>query len=367
MKVRTRKRLAFTLIELLVVIAIIAILVALLLPAVQSAREAARRTQCKNNLKQLGLALHNYEQTFGVMPSGEGYPGAVGGRRHSPYPNLLPYLDQEAAYAQVAGDDFRVEPWNGGYTPWRTKIPGILCPSDPNISTIPGDGVQGNNYAFSRGDSLWDNNEWCGNGGRGLRGAFQGNGRCRSFAEVVDGLSNTIFMSERNISPGGGVDNDYVINGRTRRDSTGAFRNNTDAVLSLLQRNGVADPSGDQFTGRAESWGGRRWADGAPAFTGCTTSIGPNRGTFTQGGWDGEDGIYEPSSRHPGGVHALFGDGTVHFINDSIDTGNLNCPGPASTAGRPAGCPAQFGPSPFGVWGALGSVNGGADETLYEF
>lgn len=356
---RTRRRSAFTLIELLVVIAIIAILVALLLPAVQSAREAARRTQCKNNLKQLGLALHNYEQTYGMMPSGEGYVGGVGGRRQSPYVSLLPYLDQDAAYNRCAQDKFVVEPWNGGYAPWQTKIPSILCPSDPGAASIPGNTVQGSSYAFSRGDGSWDINEWMPNGGRGMRGAFMGNGHCRLFSEVTDGLSNTIFVGERIIAfDTNTINNDYIINGRTHLNSTDGFRYNTNQVLTFRQQNGVANPQGDQYTGSAAGWHGHRWPDGAPAFTGCNTLLGPNQGSYTQGGWDGEDGIYPPSSRHPGGVHVLIGDGTVRFINDSIDTGNLNCPGAMSDYPL-AGCPPKGGPSPFGVWGALGSVNGG--------
>ncbi|MHC4880470.1 MAG: DUF1559 family PulG-like putative transporter [Planctomycetota bacterium] len=365
MKTRSRKRLAFTLIELLVVIAIIAILVALLLPAVQSAREAARRSQCRNNLKQLGLALHNYESAHGVMPSGEGWPnGGWGGRRHSPYPSLLPYIDQAATYELVAANEFRNVPWDGGFPAWRTKIPGILCPSDPNQSSIAGNGVQGSSYAFSRGDSLWDNCEWAGNGGRGLRGPFQGDGRVVGFAQIVDGLSNTILMGERSIAGSGNVNNDLVVNGRTRRSNGGGFRNQTNVLLN----NVTTSASGErQYTGNAGGWAGRRWADGAPAFTGMTTSLGPNVGSFVNNGWDGADGVFEPSSRHPGGVHVLMGDGAVRFINDSIDTGNTACPGPASTGARNGDCAnyPRFGISPFGVWGALGSIDG--NELLTEF
>ena len=365
MKVRTRKRLAFTLIELLVVIAIIAILVALLLPAVQAAREAARRSQCKNNLKQLGVALHNYEGTHATLPCGEGWPnGGRGGRRHSPYVSLLPFIDQAAVYDQVAIEDFRREPWNGGYQPWRAKIPTILCPSDPNEATIPGNTVQGSSYAFSRGDSLWDQNEWVGNGGRGLRGPFQGDGRVVAFKQIADGLSNTILMGERTIAGAGFVNNDLVVNGRSRRNVGSGFRTVTNSVLSTVTTNASGER---QYTGSAGPYGGRRWPDGAPSFTGMTTSLGPNVGTFQHSNWDGADGIWEPSSRHPGGVHVLLGDGAVRFINDSIDTGNTACPGPASTAGRPGACAnfTRFGISPFGVWGALGSMDG--NENLTEF
>ena len=167
----------FTLIELLVVIAIIAVLIALLLPAVQQAREAARRTQCKNNLKQLGLALHNYHDTHGTLPIGSGItdPGGVGGRRQSGFVGMLPFIEQAPLYQQISGTytnsggttwgPFQCEPWNTSYTPFTAKIPGFLCPSDAD--TTAGGAIGKTNYMFSRGDSPWDHNQWGGNGGRG--------------------------------------------------------------------------------------------------------------------------------------------------------------------------------------------------------
>src|SRR5579863_8203512 len=140
-------RRAFTLIELLVVIAIIAVLVALLLPAVQQAREAARRSQCKNNLKQYGLALHNYHETYSLLPSGEMQTGccntgvAGGAPRYSPNVALLPYVDQQTTYNAVSSSyrslangntyaRFSSAPWDGGYSPFNTSIPMFVCPSD---------------------------------------------------------------------------------------------------------------------------------------------------------------------------------------------------------------------------------------------
>ncbi|MDA0587211.1 MAG: DUF1559 domain-containing protein [Planctomycetota bacterium] len=343
---RTHRLDAFTLIELLVVIAIIAILVALLLPAVQQAREAARRAQCKNNLKQLGIALHNYEEIFKTLPPGETYSNVPGGRL-SGFVGMLPFLDQAGAYDEWEKTGRNRRPWEDNYSVWRMQLPGLLCPSDsPNTASRR---TGRTSYVFSRGDSSWDHNQWAGNGGRGLRGMFTGfgdnpndsnHGGCMTFAMVSDGLSNTIAMSERIQAKSGSrrLDDGIVI-----RSAGGNLRNNP-ALGAKNRLNAAGDECRDNTY---SNWSGERWADGAPAFTGCTTVLGPNQGCFVQGGWDGEDGIFEPSSKHTGGIHALMGDGGVHFISENIDTGN--------TAAR---VPTGGGKSPYGVWGALGSRAG---------
>lgn len=357
-------RKAFTLIELLVVIAIIAILIALLLPAVQQAREAARRTQCRNNLKQLGLAIHNYHDTFNAICSAESHSDWGGGRRYSGFVPLLPYIEQAALFQNIQNDakarnDGGPFPWDG--TPsFTTRLPGILCPSDPNTNAQGSVGKT--NYMFSRGDATWDFNQWAGNGGsggRGNRGFFTSsgdgndgnNGLSRSFRDVVDGLSNTIAMSERaKAQPG----SRKVLEGACSTGN-GGLRANPASVLANL--------SNGQITGGfASDWSGARWPDGAPAFTGCTTILGPNKGCYSQGGWDGEDGIYEPTSKHVGGVLALMGDGAVNFFSENINTGITTCPGPEDDQNARTGSCAAFpykGISPYGVWGALGSINGG--------
>ncbi|MEY3459975.1 MAG: Type secretion system protein precursor [Planctomycetota bacterium] len=366
MKKHALRARGFTLIELLVVIAIIAILVALLLPAVQQAREAARRTQCRNNLKQLGIAIHNYHDTYNAIPPAESHTdynlnGAIRGpRRYSAFVSLLPYFEQAnlfqliQANVQARGDSGPV-PWDGGFAPFRTRLPPILCPSDPD--TTEGGTIGKTNYMFSRGDGNWDHNQWSGNGGRGQRGFFSSagdgndgsNGRNRNFRDVVDGLSNTIAMSERSKGQPG---QRFANAGALSLNNGGALRDNPASVLPKLVQG--------QLQGDFARWSGTRWPDGAPAFTGHTTQLGPNKGCYVQGGWDGEDGIYEPSSRHTGGVLCLMGDGAVQFISENIDTGITSCPGPDSPAARSGACApfTQFGRSPFGIWGALGSVNG---------
>ena len=376
---KTRKRLAFTLIELLVVIAIIAILIALLLPAVQQAREAARRTQCKNNLKQFGIAFHNYHDTFSMLPMA-GSPhvvrvngrtdGNLGPRRQSGYVPLLPYLDQGPMFNEIqtaydrnmfinAGNGNTVNraprPWDN-FRPFRTNVDTFMCPSD-TASEAEGNRGRGS-YLFSRGDGNWDHNpNWAGNAGRGLRGFFhsvqqQGRGGNKTFASCRDGLSNTIAMSEGVM---GVTRSKLVADGGTYRGAGGEMRRNPSFLLTLI------DPELRVFNGDVGAWRGNRWADGAPAFTGFTTILGPNKGTFSNNRWDGADGVYEPSSRHTGGVQVMMGDGSVKFISDSIDTGNTACPSPdANGSSGTVLCPGQvwFGPSPYGTWGALGSAAG---------
>jgi prepilin-type N-terminal cleavage/methylation domain-containing protein len=362
MKTKLRKRLAFTLIELLVVIAIIAILIALLLPAVQQAREAARRTQCRNNMKQLGLALHNYHDVYGAFPPGQMHdgPGAPQFQRMSGHISLMPYVEQAGLYNIITGDQAATNapprPWDGGYAPFTGKRPNLLCPSDPD--TTEGGPLTKTNYMFCRGDSAWDHNGWSGNGGRGMRGMFMAlgdnaadtnNGVCRRIRDVTDGLSNSIAMSERiKAKP----NSSFVRDGGTATGCGSGFRNtNPSLALGFIDAN-------KKFTGGVGRWGGTRAYDGGPTFTGCTTVLGPNKGAFTQGGWDAEDGIYEPSSLHTGGVTVLMGDGSARFISDNIDTGDTTQP-PRDAPGIGGG------PSTYGIWGALGSVAGG--ETIGEF
>jgi len=360
----SRQRSGFTLIELLVVIAIIAILIALLLPAVQQAREAARRSTCRNNLKQYGIALHNYHDIHNMLPMGANLSDAGSiSRRYNANVSLLPYIEQSALFnmissggtaASVNGTQnfapFGGEPWNANYLPFTRKVSLFLCPSDPD--SMQGAPMAQTSYVFSRGDSIQNNNRWAGNLGHGLRGMFcaigdapnDGTfGRCVRFRDVTDGLSNTIAVSER-VKAQANADN--IKDGAMPMGFGDAFRNNPSLIYGQVDGNG-------RITSSILRVSGLRWADGAPAYTGCTTTLGPNSPNALNSTSDQADGVFDPSSRHVGGVHVLMGDGAVRFVSENIHTGN-------TTTGSPLS-----GESPYGVWGALGSISGG--EVVSDF
>jgi len=368
---------AFTLVELLVVIAIIGILIALLLPAVQAAREAARRSQCTNNLKQLALAAHNYADVNKVLPPGETGTGTMwadntpprdsvntNAQRLSTWVLLLPYYEQQGLYAQISGpltvggvvlpawgrDPSTNTPGDTAnayfYPPWTVQIDVLMCPSDGKIRQKGANDQGRTNYRTSVGDSIYRGYARDGSAAT-CRGLFGLREAC-PFALITDGTSNTVMFSERLFGGNAALIKEGYA---TNVTSINTCASNRCAPLECINVRNPARPNEINTTYGTANWSGRRWASGIPQYTRFNTVLPPNSPACNDSGWDERNAVITASSNHPGGVNVAMADASVRFVSETIDAGN------------PALPEVLTGPSPYGVWGAMGSKEGGESVT----
>ncbi len=396
-------RKGFTLVELLVVIAIIGVMVGLLLPAVQAAREAARRMSCGNNVKQLGLGMHNYHAAYNQLPMHMGGTNKIGTAANwfsnpdresnrlllSVLVGVTPFIEQQALWEQISSPNStdlstpgvqRVPPFpamgpmptdedntagagtnlrNTAYAPWMTEIATLRCPSDPGTG-LPAMGRT--NYAACLGDAVQFHDQGPYSNGtlqtisstvtQGLRASGRGAFVSRmktGFRDMLDGTANTIMMGEIATDLG-----DSAITTRWKNITNfGTVRDNP-----LACRTAEIDPLRPRFwsatatnLGIANQGRGYRWASGGAPYTVMNTILPPNSELCLAFGHTG-NGILPPSSRHQGGVHVLMGDGAVKFITDSVEAGNS---GMGTVYDGGAGVRAAGSVSPYGLWGALGT------------
>jgi len=317
------RRRGFTLIELLVVIAIIAVLIALLLPAVQQAREAARRSQCKNNLKQMGLAIHNYTETFNSrMPSSGEFTNRTNPAAYvraftpsSTFTQMLPYIDQAPVYNQMDQSYHYSQGWvagapTGNARAASTIIQAFLCPSNAYTKPDP-QGFGGTDYmpiaytdidaagARQKLNTTWDTDS--------VLGFFN------KIGDTTDGLSNSVAIIEDAGKPNGIV-GAYVagqVMGAPVTGQPGVVLAATPGGAGASAPNRWADPdAGSGVSGPPANRGAiinqNKIPAGGPASCPWTTNnCGPND---------------EPFSFHVGGCHALLGDGAVKFLSENLDT-----------------------------------------------
>lgn len=343
--------------------------------------------------------MHNYHSAFKQLPVNRGgtsrvhgnnnpqsrVPAALGGpyggnnlNNLSALVPLMPFVEQQGLWEQISNVFAVTDPPSAAgsfyfsamgpnpdinltqmgmyrYDPWMTNVPTIRCPSDPGQG-LPAQGRT--NYGTCLGDALGFQNT----GGVGQNGepantnAFtRARASCRGmffprretrFRDVLDGLSNTIMAGEFNTNIGDNDVSSQAINVGTIINNPSSCDDDIDPERPRFWAPGAS------FTGGAQGQRGFKWASGYAVFTGITTILPPNSVVCSTGAGTWRPGIYGASSRHPGGAHVLMGDGAIKFITDSIEAGD-------STAGNVwwngTGDRAPGMPSPYGLWGSLGT------------
>ncbi|WP_164104107.1 DUF1559 domain-containing protein [Candidatus Laterigemmans baculatus] len=334
-------RRGFTLVELLVVIAIIGVLVGLLLPAVQAAREAARRMSCSNNLKQLGLSLHNYHDVYQALPPLRVRDSVLATATGTSTWNtnninwaarVLPFMEQQPLHDNL---DYTIPYWwddsfqpNGNFDVARlTVVPSFRCPSDGGMGGVAWTAPDGTRVSGSPASSGWAHINYFASVGPDSGTTVNGSnclgmftemsnsssvrGQTTTFASVTDGLSNTVALAESVI----GFPR-LAVNSSLRSQSGYAITPVTGDLAAVANDNGCGTGSHDTSSSRAR---GNTWLRGYhPSSMTFTTLMAPNSKLWDCHSNSG-DAMHAARSLHPGGVQVAVGDGSVRFVGETID------------------------------------------------
>ena len=297
----SRHRSGFTLVELLVVIAIIGVLVALLLPAVQAAREAARRSSCNNNLKQLAIAIHNYHDTYNMFPY-----GGAGTSGHGQHSRLLPYIEQKNVYDLI---NYSVSVNNAlNDVPRNTKIATFLCPSDPD--QLPQALGGRNNYYANMGTNIMYTTTDTAHPNFGkarFNGAFMSDEMTTGFRDILDGTSNTAMFSEKN--KGDGTNAVSTPDSDTYRPGT--YPDTADGAMADCLAVDVTD-----LSKQGNSNVGAPWMSSNHSVSQYWHVLLPNTRSCM---YPSLRIATTANSRHPGGVQMALCDGSVRFVSQTIN------------------------------------------------